>query len=323
MKNIVKIFSTVILVFMLSITAFAHPGRTDANGGHYDRKTGTYHYHNGGSSSSSSSSSSYNFNYDPPFTPPYKSYSSSTYSKSNNNSSSTPNTSSQPSLSSNTDTKLSYPKIEKYEWKTKDKNKYCINKDTNKKVSGFCIIGDKTYLFDKNGIMQKGWVKVNNDTFYFNKNGHMLTGKYKINGIIYSFDKTGKLISGTPSKVKIVSLTKETSQEQNQTTSDLKFIGGLYKHGEDFFSRIETDTFEPGFIYVRGKLVGNTNDTKILRVDIEHPDGSSSVESLILTVNGEIDEVVFIPWGHNQNGKVTVSLEATGEQLAVFDYYVY
>lgn len=168
--------------------------------------------------------------------------------------------------------------------------------------------------------MQKGWIKVNKDTFYFNKNGHMLIGKYKINGISYSFDKTGKLISGTPSKVKTVSLIKETSQNQNK--SDLKSIGGLYKHGEDFFSRIETDTFEPGFIYVRGKLVGNINDTKILRVDIEHPDGSSSVESLILTVNGETDEVVFIPWGHNQSGKVTVSLEATGEQLAVFDYYV-
>lgn len=171
MKNIVKIFSTVILVFMLSITAFAHPGRTDANGGHYDRKTGTYHYHNGGSSSSSSSSSSYNFNYDPPFTPPYKSYSSSTYSKSNNNSSSTPNTSSQSSLSSNTDTKLSYPKIEKYEWKTKDKNKYCINKDTNKKVSGFCIIGDKTYLFDKNGIMQKAGLRLITIPFILIKTG--------------------------------------------------------------------------------------------------------------------------------------------------------
>lgn len=25
--------------------AFGHPGRTDANGGHYNRKTGEYHYH--------------------------------------------------------------------------------------------------------------------------------------------------------------------------------------------------------------------------------------------------------------------------------------
>jgi hypothetical protein len=30
----------------------AHPGRTDSNGGHWNRKTGTYHYHSGSSSSS-------------------------------------------------------------------------------------------------------------------------------------------------------------------------------------------------------------------------------------------------------------------------------
>lgn len=31
----------------------AHSGRTDSNGGHYNRKTGEYHYHNGGTKSSS------------------------------------------------------------------------------------------------------------------------------------------------------------------------------------------------------------------------------------------------------------------------------
>ncbi len=34
------------------VLCFAHSGRTDANGGHYNRKTGEYHYHNGGSSKS-------------------------------------------------------------------------------------------------------------------------------------------------------------------------------------------------------------------------------------------------------------------------------
>nr|DAW38655.1 MAG TPA: putative peptidoglycan binding domain protein [Caudoviricetes sp.] len=42
MKN--KLFTLFILV---SLLAFSHPGRTDANGGHYDRKNGTYHYHHG------------------------------------------------------------------------------------------------------------------------------------------------------------------------------------------------------------------------------------------------------------------------------------
>lgn len=34
-------------------SAYTHSGRTDANGGHYNRKTGEYHYHNSGRSRSS------------------------------------------------------------------------------------------------------------------------------------------------------------------------------------------------------------------------------------------------------------------------------
>ena len=45
-------FGILAVLFLLS-TVFAcdlghtHPGRTDANGGHYNRKTGEYHYHGG------------------------------------------------------------------------------------------------------------------------------------------------------------------------------------------------------------------------------------------------------------------------------------
>ena len=35
------------LFVLLSFLAFSHPGRTDANGGHHDRKNGGYHYHHG------------------------------------------------------------------------------------------------------------------------------------------------------------------------------------------------------------------------------------------------------------------------------------
>lgn len=42
---------TVVLCLSLSVTAIAHPGRTDANGGHRDKKNasglGSYHYHHG------------------------------------------------------------------------------------------------------------------------------------------------------------------------------------------------------------------------------------------------------------------------------------
>src|SRR6185369_16175029 len=36
---------------LLPSLSLSHPGRTDANGGHYNRKTGEYHYHNGGRAS--------------------------------------------------------------------------------------------------------------------------------------------------------------------------------------------------------------------------------------------------------------------------------
>lgn len=45
MKRIVWLF--IVFITFVSIS-FAHPGRTDSNGGHYDRSTGEYHYHNGG-----------------------------------------------------------------------------------------------------------------------------------------------------------------------------------------------------------------------------------------------------------------------------------
>lgn len=50
MKNN-KIKSGLLLIVLLAlfvpIISYAHPGRTDANGGHYNRSTGEYHYHHG------------------------------------------------------------------------------------------------------------------------------------------------------------------------------------------------------------------------------------------------------------------------------------
>ena len=65
-KRILKIASMIIVLLMMITPISAHPGRTDANGGHYCRtncakwglRDGEYHYHNGGGSSSSSSSDS-------------------------------------------------------------------------------------------------------------------------------------------------------------------------------------------------------------------------------------------------------------------------
>lgn len=49
MKRLRSILSlSVIVSLLIPFLAFAHSGRTDANGGHYNRKTGEYHYHGGG-----------------------------------------------------------------------------------------------------------------------------------------------------------------------------------------------------------------------------------------------------------------------------------
>ena len=44
-----KIFFTflILLFFVFSFQVFAHSGRTDSNGGHYDHSDGSYHYHHG------------------------------------------------------------------------------------------------------------------------------------------------------------------------------------------------------------------------------------------------------------------------------------
>ena len=49
-KHINKICCVLLIVVFASallITAYAHPGRTDSAGGHYNRSTGKYHYHHG------------------------------------------------------------------------------------------------------------------------------------------------------------------------------------------------------------------------------------------------------------------------------------
>jgi hypothetical protein len=57
-KKGLNITISVILLFVFLISASAHSGRTDANGGHWNRSTGEYHYHTGEYAGRSQSSSS-------------------------------------------------------------------------------------------------------------------------------------------------------------------------------------------------------------------------------------------------------------------------
>lgn len=42
-----RIFCIVIIVISMLTITYAHSGRTDSSGGHYNRSTGEYHYHHG------------------------------------------------------------------------------------------------------------------------------------------------------------------------------------------------------------------------------------------------------------------------------------
>ena len=46
--NVRKLFFIGIIVFSHCSFLLAHSGRTDNYGGHFNRKTGEYHYHNSG-----------------------------------------------------------------------------------------------------------------------------------------------------------------------------------------------------------------------------------------------------------------------------------
>ena len=45
-------FKKIVLILFFYSFSFGHSGRTDNYGGHYNHKTGKYHYHNGKGSSS-------------------------------------------------------------------------------------------------------------------------------------------------------------------------------------------------------------------------------------------------------------------------------
>ena len=48
MNKIIKFTLVLFILYLfLSCIVFSHPGRTDSNGGHYNRTTGEYHYHDG------------------------------------------------------------------------------------------------------------------------------------------------------------------------------------------------------------------------------------------------------------------------------------
>ena len=46
-KPLILLIGTILSLTTLSISVYAHPGKTDGAGGHYDHQNGGYHYHHG------------------------------------------------------------------------------------------------------------------------------------------------------------------------------------------------------------------------------------------------------------------------------------
>ena len=70
-KGPLLIGTSVAICVLFAFCVFAHPGRTDKNGGHWDREAGTYHFHTGEHAGKGSGGSSTPTTY-VPFTPPYE-----------------------------------------------------------------------------------------------------------------------------------------------------------------------------------------------------------------------------------------------------------
>lgn len=47
MKKVLCIITAIICILSFTVLCFAHSGRTDSNGGHYDSSSEEYHYHHG------------------------------------------------------------------------------------------------------------------------------------------------------------------------------------------------------------------------------------------------------------------------------------
>ena len=47
LKKLIPLLNIFLILASITVTAFAHGGNTDGNGGHYNHSTGEYHYHHG------------------------------------------------------------------------------------------------------------------------------------------------------------------------------------------------------------------------------------------------------------------------------------
>ena len=166
----------------LVIEAAAHPGRTDANGGHRDNKNksglGSYHYHCG----------NHPAHLHPNGVCPYGGGSSSGQSGSSGGSSSQNQSSSQ----TQTPPETTAPEVSTG-WQHDDHGWWYRSSENTYYADGTVVIDGSTYLFNSDGYMLTGWQQLNGHWYYFNTSGAMVTGGLTIDGKYYYFDSDGVL----------------------------------------------------------------------------------------------------------------------------------
>lgn len=204
-KNFSKVISLSLALFLsfspiasnenqFILTAEAHQGRTDSNGGHHDYKNksglGSYHYHCGGNPAHLHTNG----------VCPYAgggTDNSSNYSTANSGATSNYNAANNAALPTPApeipqEIAATEPVVV-LGWIKDDVGWWYKESETTYKKDGIFNIDGYYYLFDSNGYMMTGWQTIENDEYYFDANGHMVTGLNYIDGELYYFSSNGKL----------------------------------------------------------------------------------------------------------------------------------
>lgn len=68
--------------------------------------------------------------------------------------------------------------------------------EEGRRCTGWHLVDDEKYFFDENGVMQTGWVEIEGKKFLLDQEGHRRTGKQVENGKHYYFDRDGVMQTG-------------------------------------------------------------------------------------------------------------------------------
>lgn len=159
-------------------------------------------------------------------------------------------------------------------WKEIDGTWYYFNKDGILQTGW--VYDNNIYYTDKNGAMETGWQKINGDTYYFDQYGHMATHKTLIDDNWYFFSDDGQLQKGLyyyknkeyysdDKGIMVVNTWVDSRNHKYYIKSDGSVATGkLYLNGtmEDFNSNgyyQGSDKNDKDYLFVRHLNVGNAD----------------------------------------------------------------